>query len=78
MDKNIDKFKYFHLQSRLHLEYVKEYILKHHQVPIWDENIEKYSLNIVVSNDNKTFDIFIKPLEDINVRVHQQVTLASD
>jgi hypothetical protein len=75
MDKNIDKFKYYHLQSRLHLEYVKEYILKHQKIPIWDANIEKYNLEVFVSDDNKIFDIFISPIEDITVRVHQKIII---
>jgi hypothetical protein len=74
MDRNIDIYKYFHLQSMLHLEYVEEYILKHKKPPNWSNQNERYSLE-VKSDDNITFDIFISPLEDINVRVHKQVVL---
>ena len=76
MDENIDKYKYFHLQSKLHLEYVKEYIIKNKSAPPWDANATRYELTVIPSNDNKIFDIFIEHQEDINVRLHQRLYLS--
>lgn len=75
INSNIDKYKYFHLQAKLHAQYIGDYIEKYKTTPIWDNNAEKYNIDIVKSDDNKTFDIFISPKEDVDVRIHQQVIL---
>ncbi len=78
MTQNIDSYKYFHIQSKLHLEYIENYILKYNQIPnssIWDNNNENYNIDIIASDDRKIFDIFVSPKEDIEVRVHKKVII---
>jgi hypothetical protein len=75
MDINIDKYKYLYLQSNLHLDYIIEYIIKHKKAPPWNNNIEKYIVDINSSDDNQTFDIFIYPKEEVNIRLYKQINL---
>ena len=75
MSTNIDMYKYHHLQCKIHLDYIKDYILKYSVAPNWNNANELYYATIISSDDNKTFDIFISPKNDLNIRLHKQIEL---
>ena len=72
---NINKLKYLHLQSKIHLKYIKEYILTHNDNDIEDFNLndERFNLYIdkIEQNNTKSYYISLKaknePIRDVVV-----------
>ncbi len=72
MSSNIDKYKYIHIQAKLHMNYIVEYITKYNQAPSWDINSD-YQVEVIHEENSNTFDIFITPKEDIDIRLHHKL-----
>jgi hypothetical protein len=75
MSNNIDLYKYYQLQSKVHIYYISEYIKTNKKAPNWDPSEALYNLEVYPNEDNTIFDIFVSPTEDVNVRVYKKVEL---
>jgi hypothetical protein len=74
---NIDKLKYLHLQARIHLDYLVQYILNH-----TNEEIQNIQLNddrfiiditLLVENNTTCYHIAVSSRDDSKIRVYKEV-----
>lgn len=74
ISSNIDKLKYLHLQSQVHMKYIKDYIKTHSKDEIKLLKLEdsRFNLEIIESEeDNQTiYNIAITTVDDTTIRIH--------
>lgn len=76
LNMNIDSLKYHHLQCKIHLNFVENYIKKYNSTPTWDNNSENYILQIQKDETNNIYHIFISSKEDLKVRIYSKLELS--
>ncbi len=74
---NLNKLKYLHLQAKIHLDFVKEYIDSHTQTQIdtFVLNDERFNVSIVSKDENGTmvYYIVIATKDDTPIRLSDKI-----
>lgn len=74
---NLNKLKYLHLQAKIHLDFVKEYIASHTQTQIdtFILNDERFDVSIVSKDENGTmvYYIAIATKDDTPIRLSDKI-----
>ena len=74
---NLNKLKYLHLQAKIHLDFVKDYILSHTQIQIdtFSLNDERFDLSIISKDENgtKVYYIAIEAKDDMPIRLSDKI-----
>ncbi len=72
ISSNMDSFKYHYIQSKLHIDTVEQYIIKYKMKPKY--NPKNYDIRVYKEN-NTSYDIFVKSLNQEYINLHKKVVL---
>lgn len=74
---NLNKLKYLHLQAKIHLDFIKKYIISHRSVQIenFTLNDKRFGVDIVSKDENSTtvYYISIATLNDTPIRLSDKI-----